>query len=327
MLNPAFKILIENATSFQERGQIHALLENEVYKVNNTMISNLYKSALDKAHVDFEDIPNSKGDITKYSGFKSMIESIALLKEIFTKANIKITDLETVETAVNNIIAHRNLFEKGFSLEKEFIILQYNVLVFACVESVSTIISSFVDYVKRPDKVEFSIIKNARVSGWLCINNLEKFNLAVKKGELTKVLTTVINSGRENLTGKDLAIPALVIGAVLAIVPLMRELIFYFYYSRMKLSDYLKQQATFLEINKSNISSSTSMTLKKKNDILKKQDERIKLLRDLADKLQVNDKMREKKTINELKNENKNWTIDTVRKQSVNDDTEGYQIL
>lgn len=326
MINPAFRILIENATSFQERGQIYALLENEVYKVNNTMISNLYKSALDKAHVDFEDIPNSKGDITKYSGFKPMIESIALLKEIFTKANIKITDLETVEVAVNNIISHRELFEKGFSLEKEFIILQYNTLVFACVESVSTIISSFVDYIKRPDKVEFTIIKNARVSGWLCIENLEKFNLVVKRGELTKVLTTIINTGRENLTGKDLAVPALIIGAVLAIVPLMRELIFYFYYSRMKLSDYLKQQATFLEINKSNISSSV-MTVKKKNDILKKQDERIKILKDLADKLQVNNKMTETKTTNAIKGENKNWTINNVQKQTLNDDTGGYQIL
>jgi hypothetical protein len=302
-------------------------LENEVQAVNNAMVSNFYKSALEKAHVDFEDIPNSKGDITRYSGYKSMVDTLDLIEEIAAKNNIKIQEIDAIEDAIKNIVAYREQFEKGFRLEKEFITLQYNTLVYACVEATSVMISSYVDFVKRPDKNEFVILKDNHHGTHLSVQNLQKFNMAVKQGDFSKVMAAVIATGKDNLVGvDDLIVPAVIIGGVLVLVPLIRELIFGFYYSRMKVSDYLSQQAMLLEINKQNVEAS-KMPPKEKNVIVKKQAQHIEKLRRLSDNIKVDRTMSDNKATIEMNKENKAWTIDEVQTQSAATDTNGFQLL
>jgi hypothetical protein len=322
-------ILLENSKTISERNIIYSLTEAGAGTpvINNAMIANLYKSAIDKSHVDFDDIPESKGDITKYSGYKSMIESINLLRDISTKSNFKIPELDIVNTAISNISIYREQFEKGFKLEKDFILLQYNVLVSACVESVSLIISSYLDFIKRPDRIEFNIINNNKQIGSLCLQNLNEFNYSVKSGEFPKVINAVINSGKESFIGvDDLVIPAVIIGGVALLVPIIRELIFYFYYSRMKLSDYLELQASFLELNKNNIESS-SLAANKKNSILKKQEDLIKKLYAIADKIKVNHIMTQNKSIDEMNKQNKGWTIGEIQNQAASTDKTGFKLL
>lgn len=326
-VNAAMKILLENARTFSERQAITTLMESEAHVVNNTMVTNLYKSAIEKSHVDFEDIPQSKGDITKYAGYTSMRNIISLLRDLSQKSNVRIEELDIVETALANIVSYRELFEKGFIFQKEFIILQYNTLVYACVEAVSTIISSYVDFIKRPDRIEFTLLREKTRGGNLCITNLEKFNISVKQGDFSKVLNTVLNAGKQGFVGvNELIIPAFIIGAVLSVVPLIRELIFLFYYSRMRLSDYLEHQATLLEIHKQSVEA-TALPAKKKNEILKQQAQFISKLRHLSEKVKVDRITTETKATNEIGKENKTWTIDEVKAQAASTDKSGFQLL
>jgi len=321
-------ILIENEDSFTNKNKIYCLSEADLSVVNNTMVSNLYRSAIEKSHVDFDSIPDSKGDLTKFSGFKSMMDTIDLLHHLSDKMNSNIGELNIVETAISNIINFRESFEKGFKLEKEFIILQYNVLVFACIKGLSSIISSYIDFVKRPDKTEFMLIQSSHMSGQPCINNLEKFNMCVRNGDFAKVMKTVIESGRNSFVGTEtLMIGSLIMGGVLILVPLMRELIFYFYYSRLKLSDYLKTQAIFLEINKNNIMMNSSIPGKDKKTILDRQHKTIILLRNLSDKIRVNDVTALSHSVKDLNSENKGWTLDKISTQSASVDGEGFKLL
>lgn len=326
--NAVMQIIVENATTYAERNRIYSLMESEVSSVNNSMITNLYKSALDKAHVNFEDIPDSKGDLTKYHGYDSMVSTLGLMRDLAGRSNTKIPELEIIETAISNIIAYREQFQKGFQLDKEFIILEYNTLVYACVESTSTVIASYVDYIKRPDRVEFTIIKNPKLGGTLCIDNLSRFNQCVKQGDFAKVMSTIIGAGKESFVGvDDIIIPTIIIGGVVMLVPTIRELIFFFYYSRMRISDYLKQQSTFLEINKNNIQSNGAIPAKQKNEILKKQQESINMLNTISDKIKVNHTTSEAKTIQDIKQENKGWTLDSVQSQSASTDQTGFKLL
>lgn len=326
MTNTCFKILTENAKTFTERQVITTLTESEVQSVNNTMVSNLYKSAIEKAHIDFDDIPQSKGDVTRYLGYKSLTQSIEILKEISSKNDTKIPELEIVENALNNIVMYREVFEKGFRLNKEFVELQYNTLVYACVESVSVLISSYVDFVKRPDKIDFVIVKDPKRGGSVSIQNLEKFNLTVKKGDFSKTMNAVVNSGKEGLIGvDDIIIPALILGGVISLVPMIRELMFLFYYSRMKVSDYLKQQAALIEINKQSVLSS-SVSIKEKNAILKKQNEKIHSLQALSDRIKVDKVMSENKSNVEISKQNKSWSIGEIQSQTATNDL-GFQLM
>lgn len=327
IMNPGLRILMENALTYKERGEITSLMENELSAVNNVMIANLYKSAIEKSHIDFDTIPDSKGDLTRYTAYKSIMEVIQLLNSLCEKNGAKIHELDVVETAINNIIANRISFEKGFQLNKEFIILQYNTLVYAVVVAVSEIVSSYVDFVKRPDQAQFTILKGSRRSGTLCISNLEKFNASVKSGDFTKVLGSVIDSGRENFVGSAAVVPLIIVGSVLVLVPAMRELIFMFYYSRMRVSDYLAQQAALLEINKQNVQINSRIPTKEKNEILRKQQETISKLHNASDKIRVNRVVSEGQANGELQRQNKSFTISSVTTQAASSDQNGIQLL
>jgi len=327
-MNEVSKILIENANTFKQKNEIYSLKESDLSVVNNTMIANLYKSAIEKSHVDFDTIPDSKGDLSKFSGIKSMLDSIDLLYQLSNKTNTKIIELDILEKAISNIINFKEGFEKGFKLEKEFIILQYNILVCACIEGLSAIISSYVDFIKRPDRIEFTLIKSPQLSGQICIKNLEKFNSCVRSGEFIKVMKSVIDNGKEGFIGTEtMLIGSLIIGGVLILVPLMRELIFYFYYSRLKISDYLKTQALFLEINKNNVSMNASLQPKDKKQILERQQIIIRNLQSLSDKIRVNDTTTSNHSYKDMNIENKEWTLGNVKTQSASIDGNGFKLL
>lgn len=320
----AIDLLLENATSFREKAEIHALTESEVKQINNSMITNLYKNAMDKGYINYDEIPDTKGDITKFSGYDNLLGSLNLLKELSAKSNIKIKEVEIVETSLVNIKAYRSSFERGFALNHGFIKMQYNSLVYACLESTSQLISSYVDFVKRVDRTEFTLIRAKGNPGTLCIKNLDHFNESVKRGDFNKVMQHLLHSDRENFMGSTALSGAVAIGIIAAsIVPIMRELVYYFYHSRMVVAEYLDHQAMFLEMNKVNIESS-QLPAKEKNIIIKKQAEYAKKLSKVSEKIRVNGVITNKSTNDELKKEKKEWTLDNIRQDESNS---GFALL
>lgn len=328
--NGAMNILIENASSFSERKKIFALTESEQLKVNNEMVAKLFNSALNKSHVDFDDIPMSKGDITKYSGYKSMMNSIDQLKTIAKSSNMKIPELDIIEKAISNIIAYRNVFETGFKLGKDFIILQYNTLVAACVISTSSVIASYVDFVKRIDTVEFKIVNTKGSAGGICIDSLKTFNKTVASGDFAKVMNNIIKTGviESVSVASVLGIGAGIIGGAVILTIILRQLIFYFHYSKQRISDYLELQATFLEMNKNNLTAnSNGMSPDKVKKVMDKQEKLIQKLHTLSDKLKVNITTTEIKANTEIKKENSTWKFEDVKNKSTGQDSNGFQLI
>ena len=82
-------IFIKNATSLTEKREILSLTEAEQHKINNNMINKLFDSALKRAHVDYGSIPSSKGDITKYSGYVNMVESLSVIRTLSEQIKLK----------------------------------------------------------------------------------------------------------------------------------------------------------------------------------------------------------------------------------------------
>lgn len=326
-LNPAVDILRENITTFKERHEFVELLESSAHEVNNALVTRLYKSAIDKSHIDFGRIPESAGDITKYAGFKSMQDSISVLNELKSKSGVDIPELETVSTAIQNVVSQRDLFEKGFRLDKKFIIVQYNMIVYACVASVSAIISSYVDFVKRMDKVEFELVKGADRNGNLMIQSLDAYNASVRKGDFVKAINGILNTGAEGfIGGMSVATVAIIVGAIASIIPVTRELIFLGYYSRMKLSDYLEQQAALIDANRQGLDSFVG-TPSQKQEIIRKQTAHAEKLRKLSEKVRVNRTMAERDASVNLQKENRTWSLGEIRSDVVNSNTGGFQLI
>ena len=90
----------------------------------------------------------------------------------------------------------------------------------------------------------------------LLFDNLNKFNKLCASGDFDKAMEFVIANNSKNFMGTaSFAVSnvAVMLGLLLVIIPLIRELIFFFYYSRAKVSDYFDAQATLLTVNSYNI--------------------------------------------------------------------------
>lgn len=313
--NYCIDILLENATSYTEKAKIHSLTEAEQAYVNDRMVGNLYQSALKKKNIDFDNIPNSKGDIQKVDGYENMVGTINVLRGLTKKFGLNIEELNIVEDAINNLRVQKPLFEKGFKLNVDFLQTHYNALVYACIEGTSLILSSYVDYVKTVNSIEFQLRKGKGVYGNVCINSLNKFNQSIKDGTFVRLASGLLDKGKENFLGnaagaimkhkKSIAFVAA------TIIPVTRELIYYFYESRMNASEYLQQQKEFLEMNKFKLEAS-NMDAQKRNKILDKQQKSISKLQKIADKITVNNQLASKTANGNIKQDNKQWNITNV---------------
>lgn len=324
--NPIRKILLSNATSLKERKELITMEASEQEKVDNVMIAKLYQLVINKSNIDFDQIPDSKGDITKFVGYTTMTECLSVVKSLATDHGIKIKELDITETAINNIVLFKAQFVKGFLIDKDLIIMLYNLLVSACVTATSVIISSYVDFVKSPNVVEFTILKDNSALSHTAIDSLDKFNSSVRSGDFARVMNTVSNDKENFLGGAEVMIPFMIVGALLAIVPLLRELTYYFYYSRMRLSDNLKYQADLLEINKESVKYS-NLSPSKKKQVLAKQAKVAKNLSDMSKRIAIDSAGTEKMAKQEIEKENRNINVSEVKSQAVTVDTSGGFIL
>lgn len=87
----------------------------------------------------------------------------------------------------------------------------------------------------------------------------------------------------------------LIIVSLILLIKIIRNLIFYFYYFRTKLSDYLDIQSGLLYMNAANIRNSLSRDDREKQDIAKKQEAIAKFMKKASNSLAVKDRMAEQK--------------------------------
>lgn len=318
--NYVMDILVENATTFTDKAKLSMLTEADEAVITHRMVGNIYQSALKKRDVDFDNIPLTKGDIQKFQGYDNMMGTLSTVRQLSSKFGIKIEELDVVESAVANIRTYKSVFERGFALENDFLMMYYNSLVHGCVESTSLILASYVDYVKTVNAVDFTLRKGKGIAGNVCINNLRKFNNSVKVGEFSKFANALLDRNKQNFVGGTAA--TIAVGLAVAIVPIARELIYFSYESRMRVSEFLEQQAAFLEMNKARLNAS-AMPAQERNRVISKQKDTINKLEKYADKVRVNHQLATKNSSNKLKQDNKDWTINSVS----NDNSSGFDFI
>ena len=141
-------------------------------------------------------------------------------------------------------------------------------------------------------------------------------------------MNSVVKSNSQELTGTAMAITGVIItGAVLG-VTFMRDIVFYVYYSRVKLADYLRTQALFLELNKNIINAKGyNMPANKKDKVLKNQAELTEKLKKMADSIDVNDRLAVNNMNADIKKENSSWKLDDIKSEDSGKDSSGFQLI
>lgn len=169
-----------------EKSQILSALSNALY---DKIVSNVDK-------IEFGSIPRSRGDITKVDGFKNTVECLNILRRLVMEYHEDPEIVDTVITAIENIKTRKAVFMKAYSLNIEFPIVLYNLIVLAIEQSVSFLISVCIQYIKDPesgsmnaalDKVAYNNTKDN-----LLYEQLYNFNESCSNGELDAAMADII---------------------------------------------------------------------------------------------------------------------------------------
>lgn len=293
--------------------------EADQNQVLYNLCGKLYEKLIDRVDdIDFGEIPSTKGDITKLSNYTNMMECVDILKNLLKEFKESTSTILEIEKAINNIKKRKELFEKGFRYNVELPIVIYSTMTLSVISSISFLISSCVEYIKMPNKESFEIIvdRTALVKSKdnLLFRNLAKFNEACMKGQIDESINSVMKSMEKGLVGEYgflLGGVALVV-LITCIIPLLRELIFFFYYSRTRVSDYFEVQANLLQMNVYNLESNKEIDKEKKAKIITKQSKLIDKFRKISRFFAVKVKESENKTDRDISMDNTKYKTDDV---------------
>lgn len=316
----AVNILKENAASVFEKHELEVILEDVNSPVQMKFNQKIYDAVLQKKYVSFDEIADSKGDINEYVGTKNMNDTLHTIKTMneFQKTSV-IDYVNIIEEAIGNISSLREIYKKGFAKHNDYVMLEYNTLIFTCIEATTSILYDFVDYIKKPGMESYQIkLKNTKYRANLFfIQQLEKYNNVNRNmlSEYRKFLNSMIDNNSENLTGSLAVGYATIAVCAVAIIPIMRELAYRIINIPRSLSDMCLQQAYFLEMNKSILEANEAMTIDKKKKIIEKQEKIKKQLIVISERLRVDHVKANEKAKREIESENRNITVNNIRRE------------
>ena len=272
-----------------------ALDETDQNSVLSSLTSKLYDNIVEKVDdIDFGDIPRTKGDITALPNYDKITGCIKTINDILVEYKQKTDPTDTISLALENLKNRKELFAKAYRYDIELPMVVYNTIALSIISSISLLIATSIEFIKQPgtDSFELSLDKVSleKTKNSLLFSNLKKFNESCRRNEIDNCLNMVINNRVKNLTGIEVGVAGATVATItilFAIIPVIRELIFFFYYTRTRVSDYFDVQADLLQMNAANIDSSKIKSEPERKKVISKQLKIADMFRKLANKISV----------------------------------------
>ena len=316
-------------TDKKTRQAILAMNEADQNSVLTALTSKLYDNIVAKVDdIDYGEIPSTKGDVTKLSNYAKLKECIDLLRNILREYKQDTAPIDAVALALANIESRKDMFSRAFRMDVELPIIMYNNMVLAVINGVSYMIATCIEFIKTPNKDTFQISLNkvafAKTKSNLMYNNLKRFNKCCEKRDFDKSMDHIIKefvkihegaaiAGFFASVGGKWAIAAL----LLMIIPFLREIVFFFYFVRMRVSEFFDLQADLLQMNAYNVESNATIDDSKKQKIVSGQLKVVEFFRKVANKFSINSKKAEVETEKEISAQSGNMKIDDVTNANV----------
>ena len=297
------------------------IVEAEQNSVILSLTNKLYRMIVDKVDdIDFGEIPDTKGDITKLSKYDELCACVQVMKDLIEQYKQDTKPIEEIERAIANMRTLTPTFTRGYIMNIEIVQVMYCEIALSIVNSISFMISACIEYVKLPNADGFQLALDkkgiARTRDSLVYHALCEFNKAHSKGQVVKAFEPFIRAKARNVVGADdLAVVAgiFAVGAILMnILPILRELTFFFYAVRTRISDYFDVQADLLEMNAKEIEMNKSVTVDDRDKVVKRQKAISEFFRKVANKICIDQVAREKTADKEMQQANKKLKYEDV---------------
>lgn len=298
-----------------------AVDEEDQTEVLHSLTNKLYDTIVDKsAEVDYGDIPKSQGDIDAVPNMEKVEASVDLLQQIMIQYKQDTAPVDEIKTAIENVRMRRDIFKRGFMSGVQLVVFTYNTIVLAIVAATSFLIAGCIDFIKSPDGATFQAsidkIGYAKSKNHLLFNNLRDFNAICKDKSLDNALNDVIRTTGKRLIGTaslaGFGVAAAVIVVLLNILPILRELTYFFFYTRTRISDWFNMQADLLELSAENVRVNNIDTQGDRKTVIKRQMALADRFRSVADFFMVDAKKSEQAAQGEIRVEKKKYQADEV---------------
>lgn len=258
---------------------LRSIEEADQNKVLIALTSKLYDHLVEKVDdIDFGDIPKSRGDITKLPNYNKVIDCISIIRGILENSKQDLSPVLVLEDAVKNLNQYKDSFVRGYQLNMELPMVIYNTMVLSIYSGISILISSCIEFIKSTDDTGFDIaldkVQLKKTKDSLIFRDLKMLNSSFDHGTLPKALDQILRQHTKNMVGPavgGIAVAGAIIGVILNIIPILRELTYFFFYSRTKVADYFDAQSALLQMNAYNLASKATNDGKDIKEIQKKQ--------------------------------------------------------
>lgn len=270
------------------------------------LTSKLYDLIVAKADkIDYSSITRSRGDITKIDHYDQLLECIDTIKSIVVAYKQNSLPVDTVKTTIDNLKSRTALFKKAYVMNNNLLVMTYNSIALAVVNSVSLMIATCIEFIKNPQDLTFQMALDVaaynKAEHNVLFINLVKFNDACKDGDFDKAADGLMKNGikikkeaafvpkedkpflsdtgcddddednikdglsddtvvihdRDDVTTESVGA---ILGTVVAvatilpivlslIIPILRDLTYYWFFLSQKVSDFFATQADLLEMN------------------------------------------------------------------------------
>lgn len=322
-------------TDRETRKVLLAVNEADQNKVLVSLTSKLYDNVVDRVDdIDFGEIERTRGDIQALPNFPTLHECLNNMARLLIEFKQDTKPVDTIAESVSNIIESKAIWTKAYAINAELPMITYNTITLAIIEATSYMVSMCVDFVKSPsqDTMQIMIDKSAltKSKGHLLFKNLESFNEAYRKGQVDKAMNHILDEAaskktldpaKKNFLGLGIytggaAVAAVigVAGLLFCIIPIIRELIFLFFYYRVRISEFFDVQADLLQVNAYNVQNNRlDLTKDERKKISAKQMKVAEDFRKVAKKIAVDGAAAEKSASKDIKVEDsKKYKADEV---------------
>lgn len=316
-------------TDTETRKILLAVNEADQNKVLVSLTSKLYDNVVDKVDdIDFGEIEMTRGDIEKLPNFKTLHECLNNMARLLIEFKQDTKPVDTIAECVSNLIESKHIWTKAYAVNAELPMITYNTMVLAVIEATSYMVSMCVEFIKSPsqDTMQIMIDKSAltKSKGHMLFKNIESFNSSYNKGQVEKAMMHIIdeNAKKKNFVGiyGGIGIGAAVVGIaglLFCIIPIIRELIFLFYYQRVRVADFFEVQADLLQVNAYNVENNRlDLTKEERKNISAKQMKTAEKFRKASRAIAVETSSAENKAAKEVKNEdNKKYKASDIMEE------------
>lgn len=159
------------------------------------VLDRLYKSVMSRASINFGKIPDSAGNLVKFSRYKTLADSITLLDKNLSEYNIMEVDL--TKELHDTIIRCKEDFAYGFKVDSQFLKVTYNTMVYALCEMINLCDVIYIDMLKAGAEGKPFTYKG--YGDLLLVQNVKKFIDMVKSGEWATMVNGIKKDARNLL--------------------------------------------------------------------------------------------------------------------------------